>query len=202
MEVRFTLLCRRVDESKVGRIWSRQRSDCTYAELECWLLLITSKQYANFILFVVGAYVKMPMAADNLDLSQLNSDTRYSIMFGPDKCGSNNKIHFIIQYQNPISKEWEEKHFNTTIAMRSDKSKTHLYTLHIKSNNDFEIYVDRKEASRGNLLTHMTPPINPEKYIDDKDDRQPAGNHVHPSFLLRFSLGRRTLYHHSDTLVI
>ena len=147
----------------------------------------------------------MPMAADNLDLSQLNSDTRYSIMFGPDKCGSNNKIHFIIQYQNPISKEWEEKHFNTTIAMRSDKSKTHLYTLHIKSNNDFEIYVDRKEASRGNLLTHMTPPINPEKYIDDKDDRQPAGNHVHPSVLSTALLAwsqNTTVYHHSDTLVI
>ena len=122
------------------------------------------------------------MVAADLDLSQLNSDTRYSIMFGPDKCGSNNKIHFIIQYQNPISKEWEEKHFNTTIAMKSDKLKTHLYTLHIKSNSDFEIYVDMKEASRGNLLTHLTPPINPEKYVDDKDDRQPAGGAISSLF--------------------
>lgn len=115
------------------------------------------------------------MASETLDLAKLNSDTRYTVMFGPDKCGTNNKVHFIIQYQNPVSKVWEEKHFNTTIAIMSDKLRTHLYTLHIKSNNDFEIYIDKKEVGKGNLLTHMVPPINPAAEIEDVTHTQPDG---------------------------
>lgn len=46
-----------------------------------------------------GAYVKLPRA-DASDLSLFNDDTPYSIMFGPDKCGSNaNKVHFILQHE-------------------------------------------------------------------------------------------------------
>ena len=115
------------------------------------------------------------MAADDLELSKLNSDTRYSIMFGPDKCGTDNKVHFILQHKNPVSNVWEEKHFNTTIPIKGDKRKTHLYTLHIKNNNDFEIYIDMKSASKGNLLTHMKPSINPNEEIDDETDKQPEG---------------------------
>jgi calnexin len=123
--------------------------------------------------FSPGAYLKLPMVTETLDLAMLNSDTRYTVMFGPDKCGTNNKVHFIIQYQNPVSKVWEEKHFNTTVAIMSDKLKTHLYTLHVKSNNDFEIYIDKKEAAKGNLLTHMVPPINPAAEIEDVTHTQP-----------------------------
>jgi Calreticulin family len=40
-----------------------------------------------------GAYVKLPRATDGLNLELLNNDTPYTIMFGPDKCGStNNKV--------------------------------------------------------------------------------------------------------------
>jgi len=94
-------------------------------------------------------------------------------MFGPDKCGSNNKVHFILQHQNPISKIWEEKHFNDTPAIRTDK-KTHLYTLKLSENNDFEIYIDKKAIKKGNLLTHMMPPINPPREIDDPTDFKPS----------------------------
>ena len=101
-------------------------------------------------------------------------------MFGPDKCGTFNKVHLILQYQNPISKRWGEMHYNTTIPIKTDKIKFHLYTFHLKSNNDFEIYIDMKSAGKGNLLTHLDPPINPAKEIEDKDDRQPTGRtHLH-----------------------
>lgn len=119
--------------------------------------------------------MKLPIAFETLNLSELNSDTRYSVMFGPDKCGTNNKVHFIIQYENPVSKIWEEKHFNTSISIKSDKIKFHLYTLHIKNNNDFEIYIDKKLAGKGNLLTHLDPAINPPTEIDDPTDSQPDG---------------------------
>lgn len=93
-------------------------------------------------------------------------------MFGPDKCGSNNKVHFILQHQNPISKIWEEKHFNDTPAIRTDK-KTHLYTLKLSNDNNFEIYIDKKVMKNGNLLTHMSPSINPPSEIDDPTDFKP-----------------------------
>mmetsp|Transcript_7058 Transcript_7058/g.7167 ORF Transcript_7058/g.7167 Transcript_7058/m.7167 type:complete len:213 (-) Transcript_7058:2768-3406(-) len=92
-----------------------------------------------------GAYIKLPRISESLDLGRMNADTPYSIMFGPDKCGNHNKIHFIIQHLNPVSGLYEEKAFNTTIGIKSDK-RTHLYTLFIKNNNDFEIYIDKKVA--------------------------------------------------------
>ena len=68
---------------------------------------------------------------------------------------------------------WEEKHFNETIPVRSDKN-THLYTLAIRPDNTFSIYVDHKEAKQGSLLTHLRPPINPDEYINDPTDFKPS----------------------------
>ena len=36
--------------------------------------------------------------------------TPYTIMFGPDKCGSDAKLHFIFRHVNPKNKTVEEKH--------------------------------------------------------------------------------------------
>ena len=75
-----------------------------------------------------GAYIKMPRASESLDLSTLNGDTPYSIMFGPDKCGHTNKVHFILQHQNPVSGVWEEKHFKAPPSVETDQA-THLYVV-------------------------------------------------------------------------
>lgn len=120
-----------------------------------------------------GAYIKLPRATDTLDLELLDNDTPYTIMFGPDKCGtSNNKVHFIFQHQNPLNSAWEEKHFKDTPPIKTDK-KTHLYTLVVKSDNSFEIYIDKMSVKKGNLLTDMEPPVNPPKEIDDPEDKKP-----------------------------
>ena len=37
------------------------------------------------------------------------ADTPYTIMFGPDKCGETNKVHFILRHKSPVTGEWEEK---------------------------------------------------------------------------------------------
>lgn len=63
---------------------------------------------------------------------QFQDRTAYTIMFGPDKCGEDYKLHFIFRHQNPLNKDLEEKH-----AKRPDvdlkkfytDKKTHLYTL-------------------------------------------------------------------------
>lgn len=119
-----------------------------------------------------GAYVKLPRYTEDLNLKELNNETPYIIMFGPDKCGPESKVHFILQHQHPTTKVWEEKHFNTTIPVRNDQL-THLYTLHISRDNNFAIYIDMKVQQKGNLLTHMIPPINPSETIDDPTDTKP-----------------------------
>lgn len=52
-------------------------------------------------------------------------------MFGPDKCGSTNKVHFIFRHQNPITGEWEEKHLTNPPQPKITKT-TALYTLIVK----------------------------------------------------------------------
>lgn len=117
-----------------------------------------------------GAYIKLLRDVD--DITQLDSSSPYSIMFGPDKCGGTNKVHFILQHQNPLTKVWEEKHFNETIPVRADRN-THLYTLVLRKDQSFDIFVDEKIAKSGNLLTHMVPAINPPEFIDDPTDSKP-----------------------------
>lgn len=126
-----------------------------------------------------GAYIKLLRpTSSNKDIqdiiTNLAPDTPYSIMFGPDKCGATNKVHVIFQYQNPITQEWEEKHYNETVSVQGDK-KSHTYTLHIRNNDDsFAIYTDKKLIKTGGLLTHLIPAIQPPATIDDPEDQKPA----------------------------
>jgi hypothetical protein len=39
-----------------------------------------------------GAYVKLLSETSDLTITALDGDTPYSIMFGPDKCGTTNKV--------------------------------------------------------------------------------------------------------------
>jgi calnexin len=120
-----------------------------------------------------GAYVKLPRSTTDLDLSLMNSETPYAVMFGPDRCGGHNKVHFIIQHYNPVTGEWSEKHLKDAPAMISEKDETHLYTLVIRHDNSFEILIDKESVTKGNLLTHMQPEINPPKEINDPNDVKP-----------------------------
>ena len=37
-------------------------------------------------------------------MSDMFAQTPYTIMFGPDKCGSDSKLHFIFRHTNPLNK--------------------------------------------------------------------------------------------------
>lgn len=125
-----------------------------------------------------GAYVKLLRNSAINDLSKLTDKTPYTIMFGPDKCGSEGKLHFIIQYFNPKTQEYNEKHWNKSkyvdslMPIFSDK-KHHLFKLVLEPSNNFEIHLDDKLVAKGNLLEDMDPPINPPKEIVDSDDKKP-----------------------------
>ncbi|XP_070998189.1 calnexin-like isoform X2 [Oncorhynchus clarkii lewisi] len=123
-----------------------------------------------------GAYIKLLSDEDDLDLDQFNDRTSYTIMFGPDKCGEDYKLHFIFRHRSPLNKDLEEKH-----AKRPDvdlkkfytDKKTHLYTLVLNPDNSYEILVDQSSVSRGSLLHDVVPPVNPTKEIDDPTDSKP-----------------------------
>ena len=56
-----------------------------------------------------GAYIKLLQKDAAKKLQEFDNNLRYTIMFGPDRCGSTDKVHFILQHQNPVTKQWEEK---------------------------------------------------------------------------------------------
>ncbi|XP_064636290.1 calnexin-like isoform X2 [Lineus longissimus] len=123
-----------------------------------------------------GAYVKLLTDAPSLSLPNFNDKTPYTIMFGPDKCGLDSKLHFIFRHKNPLNGKFEEKHAKKpsgSLDIYFTDKKTHLYTLVITTDNMFEIFVDQKLVNSGNLLEDMAPPVNPPKEIVDPSDTKP-----------------------------
>lgn len=125
-----------------------------------------------------GAYIKLLSRGVNTkaDLKQFHDQTAYTIMFGPDKCGNDNKLHFIFRHENPKNGTIEEKHSKKPTQRLDDIYKDkepHLYTLIVRPDNTFTILVDNKEANAGSLLEDFTPPVNPPEEIDDPNDKKP-----------------------------
>jgi len=118
-----------------------------------------------------GSYIKIFDSAGKPS-ADFDNDTPYVIMFGPDKCGATNKVHFILKHKNPKTGEWEEKHLKNPPSLPAD-SMTHMYTLIINPDNSFDVQIDGESKATGNLLDSMEPPVNPPKEIDDPDDSKP-----------------------------
>jgi calnexin len=116
----------------------------------------------------------MKLLRDNKALHQeeFSNSSPYVIMFGPDKCGHTNKVHFIVNHKNPKTGEYEEKHLTTPPAARIVKT-TELYTLIIHPNNTFIIKQNGEQVKEGSLLEDFTPSFNPPKEIEDEKDTKP-----------------------------
>jgi len=121
-----------------------------------------------------GAYLKLLTSSAELDLDGFKADTPYTIMFGPDKCGETNKVHFIMRHKSPKTGVWEEKHLASPPIPMVDKE-VHLYTAIVGTDNSVKILVDNKEMKTASLTsdTDFKPPINPPKEIDDPNDTKP-----------------------------
>ncbi|XP_026883266.2 calmegin [Electrophorus electricus] len=123
-----------------------------------------------------GAYIKLLSDSPSLDLEQFHDRTPYTIMFGPDKCGEDYKLHFIFRHKSPINGDFEEKHAkrpDTDLRKVYSDKKTHLYTLVLNPDNSYEMFIDQSSVSKGSLLTDVVPPVNPPKEIDDPKDTKP-----------------------------
>ncbi|PGH27342.1 hypothetical protein AJ80_01054 [Polytolypa hystricis UAMH7299] len=119
-----------------------------------------------------GAYMKLLQDNKKLHAEEFSNSSPYVIMFGPDKCGATNKVHFIFKHKNPKTGEYEEKHLTNPPAARINKSTT-LYTLIVKPDQSFQILIDGESVKDGTLLEDFTPSVNPPKEIDDPNDMKP-----------------------------
>lgn len=97
-------------------------------------------------------------------LTEFSDKTEYSIMFGPDRCGATNKVHFIFRHKNPKTGEYEEKHLKTAPLIKNVKT-TALYTLIVRPDQTFSIKINDEESTKGSLLEDFTPAVNPPSEI-------------------------------------
>jgi len=128
-----------------------------------------------------GGYIKLLSEQPQLDLRQMTDKTPYTIMFGPDKCGSDSKFHFIFRHKNPNTGVIEEKHCKkidgkgrTVLEEMFKDKKPHLLRLLIRPDNTFEVSIDHTLVNHGSLLDSFTPAVNPPAEIDDPEDFKPA----------------------------
>lgn len=130
-----------------------------------------------------GAYIKL---MGETDQDKFGGDSPYQIMFGPDVCGSSNrKTHVIFNYppknDNLLIKE--------EVKVETDKA-SHLYTLHVKPDATFEVFIDQESVRSGKLdeaFDFLVPKeikdpaiSKPADWVDtkkivDPEDKKPAG---------------------------
>ncbi|KAI4343533.1 hypothetical protein L6164_010871 [Bauhinia variegata] len=122
-----------------------------------------------------GAYLKYlrPQEA-GWKPKEFDNESPYSIMFGPDKCGATNKVHFIFKHKNPKSGEYVEHHLKFPPSVPSDKL-SHVYTAILKPDNELRILIDGEEKKKANFLSSedFEPPLIPPQTIPDPDDKKP-----------------------------
>ncbi|GIL65945.1 hypothetical protein Vafri_19575 [Volvox africanus] len=113
-----------------------------------------------------GGYIKLIPASSEKQMDTFGGDTPYSIMFGPDICGySTRKIHVILTYKG--------KNYLIKKDLKAETDQlTHVYTLVIKPDNTYKVYVDLKEVASGSLYEDwdMLAP----KTIKDPKAKKPA----------------------------
>ena len=130
-----------------------------------------------------GAYIKL---LGDMDQTTFGGETPYQIMFGPDICGpSNQKTHVILDY--PPKKE--SLLIKEQVKVETD-TQSHLYTLHIKADNSFEVFIDQESVRSGKLADEFDfllpkevqdpSKSKPEDWVDDEkivdpEDVKPAG---------------------------
>lgn len=120
-----------------------------------------------------GAYLKLLEKTESLDLTSFDDRTPFVIMFGPDKCGATDKVHFILRYKNQVSGEWAEHHLKNGPRPTTDKN-VHMYTAIVRPDDSIEILIDGESKFKGSLMESLEPPLTPPTEIDDPDDSKPA----------------------------
>jgi len=91
-----------------------------------------------------GAYIKL--VKPGFDAKKFGGDTEYSVMFGPDVCGTGTrKTHAIFAYKG---KNLESK---KNIRVETDNL-SHRYTFIVDSDNTYEVRIDGDKVESGSLF--------------------------------------------------
>ncbi|KAK4353562.1 hypothetical protein RND71_025756 [Anisodus tanguticus] len=124
-----------------------------------------------------GGYIKL--LSGYVNQKKFGGDTPYSMMFGPDICGTQTKkLHVILSYQGqnyPIKKD---------LQCETDKL-THFYTFILRPDASYSIWIDGRERDSGSMYTDwdILPPRkikdpadwDDREYIEDPNEVKPEG---------------------------
>ncbi|KAM9896057.1 hypothetical protein OXX79_007697 [Metschnikowia pulcherrima] len=117
-----------------------------------------------------GAYLKL---VSGLEPASFSDSSRYEIMFGPDICGSENRVHFLMKRAENDDTDSKLR----TPPMAKTDALSALYTLIIRANNEMEIRINGGVAKAGHLhhTPHlMVPPVSVPEFVPDMRAQKPA----------------------------
>jgi len=110
-----------------------------------------------------GGYLKVFDCS--LDQKNLEGESPYLIMFGPDICGpGTKKVHVIFNYKG------KNHLINKEIRCKDDVF-THFYTLIVQPDNTYEVLIDNEKVESGNLEDDWD--FLPPKKIKDPEAKKP-----------------------------
>ncbi len=109
-----------------------------------------------------GAYLKL--VGEKFDATKFGGDTPLLVMFGPDICGNDNKIHLILDHKT-VGYLWKKKP-----ASPNDKL-THIYTAVLYPNSSYAVYLDAKMLENGTVADDWE--FSAPKFLPDPNDTKP-----------------------------
>jgi len=130
-----------------------------------------------------GAYIKL---LGDTDQAKFGGDSPYQIMFGPDVCGPSERRTHVIFHYPPKN---ENLLIKNEVKVETDNHK-HLYTLVVRPDNTYEVFIDQESAKKGKLeddWNFLLPKTIPDpaqkkptdwvdaKKIPDPEDKKPEG---------------------------
>uniref|UniRef100_A0A7S3XGN1 Calreticulin n=1 Tax=Oxyrrhis marina TaxID=2969 RepID=A0A7S3XGN1_OXYMA len=97
--------------------------------------------------------------------SAFNSDSEYNIMFGPDKCGFNQRTHLIFNNGKDNVLKTDD------LDYKQGDTKSHVYRLTLRANDSVKVEVDGEEIFDGSIEENWK--IGQPAEIDDPEDVKP-----------------------------
>ncbi|KAF9991251.1 hypothetical protein BGZ75_000004 [Mortierella antarctica] len=111
-----------------------------------------------------GSYLKL--LPEGFDAKNFNGDSEYAIMFGPDVCGAQNRIHTIFNYKG--------KNYLTKKEFPVPRdSKTHIYRLTVHPDQKYSLLVDG-EVMIDHVALEEHWDVYAPRTISDPNDKKPA----------------------------
>lgn len=110
-----------------------------------------------------GGYIKL--VGENFDQTKFGGETPLLVMFGPDICGGDNKIHLLLDHKT-TGYLWKKKP-----TAPNDKL-THIYTAVLYPNASYAVYLDAKPLENGTIADDWDFTV--PKSIPDPADKKPA----------------------------